>query len=75
MLSGNRTYLMIFFLLHSASLESQLHREGLYTQLKMLARGALCAAVRINMFLEVLRTCTMKPDGATSHALAECIGV
>ena len=44
-------------------------------KLKMLAPGALCAAVRINMFLEVLRTCTMKPDGATSHALAECTRV
>lgn len=64
---------MIFFILRPASLESELQREGCYTLLKILARGALCAAVSINMFLEVLRTCTMKPDSATSHTLTQTV--
>lgn len=42
-----------FPFLHPASLESELHRKGCYTLLKILSRGGLCAAVRINMFLEV----------------------
>lgn len=59
------------FTAHPASLEAEMHGEGCYTILNMLARGALCAAVHINMFLEVFRTCIMSLDSATSHTLTE----
>lgn len=48
-------------------------REVCYTLLKILAGGAVCAAVCINMFLELMRTCIMKPDSATSHTLFDLL--
>lgn len=59
------------FTVQAASLESEMHRERWYTILNILAQGALRAAVCINMFLQVFKTCIMNPDSATSHTLTE----
>lgn len=54
---------MTFFHLHPSSLESELHRHRCYTLLNILALGALCAAVCINII------CSLKCWGLAEWSL------